>query len=750
MAELPVLIQDLALILAVACITTLIFKKLNQPLVLGYIVAGFLAGPHFSYTPSVADTASIKVWSDIGVIFLLFSLGLDFSVKKLIKAGGTAFLSAFIIIVGMMLLGLTVGWSFGWKRMDALFLGGMIAMSSTTIIYKAFADLGISQKSFAKTVISILVVEDILAIVLMVLLTTMSVKSTFAGTDLLYNISKLLFFIILWFVVGIYAIPEFLKRARRLMTGEILLVTVMALCFAMVYIAAEVGFSAAFGAFVMGSILSETLESEAIEKLITPIKDLFGAVFFVSVGMMVDPAMISQYALPIIVITLAVIIGQSFFGSLGVLFTGRPLNIALQCGFSLTQIGEFAFIIASLGVSLGVTSNFLYPIVVAVSVITTFITPYMIKFAGPASEYASAHLPHRWTVFLQKYSSGSNTVGDTGVWHRLIVALVRITVIYSVLSLAVIILCINFVNPVILEFVPGIWGRLLCTLLTILIMSPFLRAIVAKKNHSVEARSLLRTNDFNRGMVLLTVIVRGVIAVSFISVVISNYFQGSIVLISAVAMIAVILIVLSQWMKKRSILMERRFMQNLNFKEYQYNMKNGRQAFVTDLLSNDLHITDIEFPYDYDYAGKTLEQLNWRNRFGISVVSILRGGKRINIPGPKTCLYPGDKLQILATDEQIVAFSRKLEDLAWKVREEADTSSEMVLKKVVILENSVFVGTTIRDAGIREKYNCLVVGIEYTDGKIVVPDVDRILVAGEILWIVGEPKNLMWLANAGK
>lgn len=750
MAELPVLIQDLALILAVACITTLIFKKLNQPLVLGYIVAGFLAGPHFAYTPSVADTASIDVWSDIGVIFLLFSLGLDFSVKKLIKAGGTAFLSAFIIIVGMMFLGLLVGWSFGWKRMDSLFLGGMIAMSSTTIIYKAFADLGISQKSFAKTVISILVVEDILAIVLMVLLTTMSVKSTFAGTDLLYNISKLLFFIILWFVVGIYAIPEFLKRVRRLMTKEILLVTVMALCFAMVYIAAKVGFSSAFGAFVMGSILSETLESDEIEKLVSPIKDLFGAVFFVSVGMMVDPAMIAQHALPIIVITLVVIVGQSFFGSLGVLLTGRPLNIALQCGFSLTQIGEFAFIIASLGVSLGVTSDFLYPIVVAVSVITTFITPYMIKFAGPVSEYASAHLPHRWTNFIQKYSSGSNTVGDMGTWHKLIVALVRITVIYSVLTIAVIILCENFINPFILEFVPGIWGRLACTLLTITVMSPFLRAIVAKKNHSVEARELLRTNDFNRGMVLLTVVVRGVIAIAFISVVISHYFQGSIVLISAVAMVAVVLIVLSQQMKKRSILMERRFIQNLNFKEYQYNMKNGKQAYVTDLLSNDLHITDVEFPYDYDYAGKTLRELDWRNRFGISVVSILRGGKRINIPGPSTRLYPGDKLQVLATDEQIVAFSKKLDDLAWKVRESDDNVSEMVLKKVVILDNSVFVGTTIRDAGIREKYNCLVVGIEYNDGKIAVPDVDRQLVSGDILWIVGEPKNLMGLASAEK
>lgn len=750
MAELPILIQDLTLILVVACITTLIFKKLNQPLVLGYILAGFITGPHFSYTPTVADPASIKVWSDIGVIFLLFSLGLDFSVKKLIKAGGTAFTSASIIIAGMMFLGIVVGWAFGWQKMDSLFLGGMIAMSSTTIIYKAFADMGISQKSFAKTVISILVVEDILAIVLMVLLTTMSVKSSFEGGDLLYNISKLLFFIILWFVVGIYAIPGILKRLRRLMTKEILLLTVMALCFAMVYIASEVGFSSAFGAFVMGSILSETLESEEIEKLVSPIKDLFGAVFFVSVGMMVDPDMIAQYVLPIVILTIVVILGQSFFGTLGVLLSGHPLNIAIQCGFSLTQIGEFAFIIASLGVSLGVTSTHLYPIVVAVSVITTFMTPYMIKLAGPASEYVTRKLPVKWLDYLKKYSAGSNTLGNNGQWRRLLTALLRITVIYSVLTIACMIMCISFINPFILEYIPGTWGKVTCSLLTVLLMSPFLRAIVAKKNHSVEFAALMKTNDFNRGMLLLTVVARGVIAIIFISVVLSRYFPGSIVIVSIVAMFAVVLIVLSQWMKKRSILMERTFMQNLNFKEYQYNMKNGKQAYVTDLLSNDLHITDMEFPNDYDYAGKTLRELNWRNRFGISVVSILRGGKRINIPGPDTCLYPGDKLQVLATDSQIMAFSKKLEDLAWKVSEENQNVSEMVLKKVVILEKSIFVGTSIRSARIRERFNCLVVGIEHSDGDIAVPDVDRLLVPGDILWIVGEPKSLMDFANAGK
>ena len=385
MAELEPMIKDLALILIFAGVMTLIFKKLGQPLVLGYIVAGFLAGPHFGLLPSVVDTVNVHLWSDIGVIFLLFALGLEFSFKKILKVGGTAVVAALVIIVGMIFLGFTVGSVFGWQRMDALFLGGMIAMSSTTIIYKAFDDLGLRKKQFTGLVLSILILEDILAVVLMVLLSTIAVSNSVNGYELVRSIAKLIFFLVLWFVVGLYVIPILLKKARKMLSGETLLVVALGLCFGMVVFAAAMGFSAAFGAFIMGSILAETLEAERIDKLVSPVKDLFGAIFFVSVGMMVDPAMILHYALPIILITITVIVGQATFATLGVLISGQSFKTALECGFSLTQIGEFAFIIAALGQSLKVTSDFLYPIVVAVSVITIFITPYMIRMAEPAS-----------------------------------------------------------------------------------------------------------------------------------------------------------------------------------------------------------------------------------------------------------------------------------------------------------------------------------------------------------------------------
>ena len=405
MSELSPLIIDLALILMCAGLTTLIFKRLKQPLVLGYIVAGFIASPHMPYTPSVQDTNDIKLWADIGVIFLLFALGLEFSFKKLMKVGGTAIIAACSVILVMIVLGVLVGMSFGWDRMDCIYLGGMLAMSSTTIIYKAFDDMGLRQQRFAGLVLSVLILEDILAIVLMVMLSTLAVSQNFEGMEMVQSVVKLVFFLVLWFVVGIYIIPTFLKRVRKWMSAETLLVVAVGMCFLMVVLAAEAGFSAAFGAFMMGSILAETVEAESIEKLVAPVKDLFGAIFFVSVGMMVDPAMIVEYKIPIIVITLTILLGQSILGSGSFVLAGQPLKVAMQCGFSLTQIGEFAFIIASLGVSLNVTSDFLYPIVVAVSVITTFTTPYMIRLSGPAYNWASKRIPSKWMGLLEHCSS---------------------------------------------------------------------------------------------------------------------------------------------------------------------------------------------------------------------------------------------------------------------------------------------------------------------------------------------------------
>lgn len=747
MSHLAPLIADLALILISASLMTLLFKKLKQPLVLGYVVAGFLASPHLSFTPSVMDTANIRTWADIGVIFLLFALGLEFSFKKIVKVGGPAIIAACTIIFCMILVGVAVGTSFGWKRMDCIFLGGMIAMSSTTIIYKAFDDLGILKKQFTGLVLSVLILEDILAIVLMVMLSTMAVSNNFEGTEMLESVAKLLFFLILWFVVGIYLIPELLKRCRKLMSDETMLIVSLGLCFGMVVIAAHTGFSAAFGAFIMGSILAETLEAEHIEQLVKPVKDLFGAIFFVSVGMMVDPGMIVEYAIPILVITLAVIVGQSLFGTLGVLLSGQPLKTAMQCGFSLTQIGEFAFIIASLGVSLNVTSHFLYPIVVAVSVITTFLTPYMIRLAEPASNFVDAHMPKRWKGFLDRYTSGSRAVNHDSLWKRLIVSLVRITVVYSIVCVAIVAVSFRFLVPLCKEGLPGVWGALVAAFVTILFLAPFLRAIMIKKNHSMEFVTLWNDNRGNRAPLVATIVLRILLAVSFVMFVIAGLFKMSVGLVFGVALLLVIVMILSRQLKRQSILIERKFFQNLRSRDIRAEyMGEKKPEYAGRLLSRDLHLADYVVPGESGWVGKTLAELNFGKEYGVHVVSILRGKKRINIPGAMDRLFPQDKLQVIATDEELNRFGEEMAKVS-----ELDTDvvekSETILRQFRIDAGSPFLGKTLKEAGIREKYHCLIAGVERGSDELHAPDPHEPFAEGDVVWIVGEKADVYKLVG---
>ena len=748
MSELAPLISDLALILICAGVMTLVFKRLKQPLVLGYIVAGFLASPHFTLTPSVIDTASIHTWSEIGVIFLLFALGLEFSFKKLMKVGGTAVIAACAIIFSMIMIGMTVGWTFGWKSMDCLYLGGMLAMSSTTIIYKAFDDLGLRQQRFAGLVLSILIIEDILAIVLMVLLSTVAVSQNFEGGEMVFSIGKLVFFLILWFVVGIYLIPIFLKRSKKWVSSETMLILSLAMCFGMVVLAAKVGFSPAFGAFIMGSILAETVEAETIEKLVAPVKDLFGAIFFVSVGMMVDPAMIVEYIGPIITITLAILLGQTIFGTCGVILSGQPLKVAMQCGFSLTQIGEFAFIIASLGVSLNVTSSFLYPIVVAVSVITTFLTPYMIRLAVPAYNLVEKKMPEKWKLMLERYTAGSQTVNSENYWKKLLMDISKIVAIYMVLCIAVILLSFQFVMPFFRLVMPEFWAKMAGATFMIVCISPFLRAIVMKKNHSIEFQALWNDNRFNRAPLVSTIVFRMMIAVGFILFIIKSLFQASTMLVIAIALVLVVLMVLSRRLKKQSIFMERTFMQNLNFRDTHEEFQGKkRPKYEGHLLSRDLHLSDFDIPADSLWAGYTLKDLNFGKKYGVHVASIIRGMHRINIPGANVRLFPGDTIQVIGTDEQLSEFSRQVERVSNAAEENEIEKREMHLKQFVVDGESPFLNMSIMNSGIRNDYRCLVVGVEKESGNLMSPEAHMLLEDGDVVWVVGEKEDVYRLVN---
>ena len=411
------MIQDLCIIMLTAGITSLLFKLFKQPVVLGYIVAGMFVGPHMLGESWVSNAGNVETWGEIGVLFLLFSLGLEFSFKKLIKVGATAVTGAGVIVVGMMCTGMLTAHLLGWNSMNALFLGGMLCMSSTTIVFKAIEEAGLQSHRFAGVCFGILIVEDLFAVVLMVLLTSIAVKNEFEGQELIWQVGKLITYIIMWFVLGITIIPTFLKKFKKHLNNETLTIFSIGLCLGMVLLAVQAGFSSALGAFIMGSVLAETIEAERIEHLVQPVKNIFGAIFFVSVGMMINPALLVQYWLPIIIITIVVIAGQIFFGSIGTLLSGQPLRVALQTGFSLVQIGEFAFIIASLGQSLRVTDAKLYPIVVAVSVITTFLTPYIMRLAYPTLDFLESHMNEHTRKMLDSYTERKNQ-SESGKKHN--------------------------------------------------------------------------------------------------------------------------------------------------------------------------------------------------------------------------------------------------------------------------------------------------------------------------------------------
>lgn len=742
-------ISDLAIILISAGIVTLLFKRLKQPLVLGYIVAGFLAGPHMPYTPSVSDMTSIHTWADIGVIFLMFTLGLEFSFKKIVKMGVGPIIAACSVMFCMMSVGSMVGHFFGWGSMNSLFLGGMLAMSSTTIIYKAFDDLGLRQQKFASEVLSVLILEDILGILLMVVLSAVAVSRKFEGMALVGSLLQLGFFLILWFVVGVYVIPIFLRKAHRLMNRETLLVVSIGLCFLLVVVAQKAGYSSAFGAFMMGSILAETLEAEQIERVVSPVKDLFGAIFFVSVGMLVDPAVLATYWLPILVICLAIIAGQAVFGTTSFLLSGQPLRIAVQGGFSLAQIGEFAFILASLGTTLGVTSDFLYPVVVAVSIITTFFTPYMIRAARPTYQWFERIVPANVMQRLaERGTKAAPTIAhEEGVWKRLLTALVSQVGAYLTLSVAVILISFSVLLSLSRALLGHWWGNAVCGLLTLIVSSPFLRAIVMRKNHSEEWKELSRQGRLHRMALWLTFVSRYAIAAAAVYYVF-NFLSPLWWPWHVAAAIAVVgLFIASRQIKWISIKMERTFLQNLRSREARALADGTEPGYAGRLTNRNIHIAELEVPDNSAWAGCRLRELAFSHEDGVMIAAIVRGAHRINVPDGEAMIFPTDRIEVIGSDDSLQHFQQRMqsEQTAYPL-----ATSRLQLRRLLIRQGSPFIGLALRDSNIRSAYHCMVVGFEDSDGNIIPATAERVIHRNDVLWVVGEDDHLTTLRSKAR
>ncbi|MFT4023760.1 MAG: cation:proton antiporter, partial [Flavihumibacter sp.] len=568
MAHLPKLIEDLALILLAAGITTLLFRRLKQPLVLGYIIAGFLVGPHTHIMPTVVDTENINVWAEIGVIFLLFSLGLEFSFKKLARVGGAASVTAIVKVVGILGLGYMAGQWMGWSSMDSIFLGGILCISSTTIVIRALEELGLKNKQFARIVFGSLIIEDLVAILLLVLLSTLAVSRQFAGMEMLLSVGKLIFFLSLWFLSGIFILPTILKKAKKLLNDEILLIVSLALCLCLVVLATHTGFSPALGAFVMGSILAETTLAERIEHLIIPVKDLFGAVFFVSVGILIDPTAMLEHGWAIFWVTLLTIFGKMIATTFGALLSGQPLKQSLQVGMSMAQIGEFAFIVATLGITLGVTSDFLFPVAVGASAITTFTTPYFIKLSEPFYNLLVKVLPPRWMNSIKRYSSGAQNIQAESEWKGVLQSYAVIVGMNAVIAIAIILLTTTFLAPISRKYIESQWlAHLLVMLITIGFASPFFWAMMVRKPQSSAFTDLWLDRKYNRGPLLIIEVSRNILAVLIFGLLLDRLYSSSVALVAGLVIFTVVMFIFSKKLQHFYARIESRFLKNLNARE---------------------------------------------------------------------------------------------------------------------------------------------------------------------------------------
>lgn len=743
MNHLPPMIIDLALILGAAAVSTLIFSKLRQPVVLGYLIAGFAVGPHFPLWPTVADSESVKLWAEIGVIFLLFGLGLEFSFKKLAKVGKSAFIAATFEIITMTAVGYLFGQALGWKTMDSIYLGAILSMSSTTIIIRAFDEAGLKGKAFANLVFGILIVEDLMAILLMVILSAISIPGSFSGSNLAFLSGRLIFFLLIWFLVGIYLLPTLLRKMRSLLSNEIMLILSIALCLFMVVLATKANFSAALGAFVMGSILAETEEGTRIEHLMVSVKDLFAAVFFVSVGMMIDPSILKEHFGVVVLITLITVVGKLLGSGFGAVISGRSLKISTKAGMSLAQIGEFSFIIATLGVSLNVVSEFLYPIVIAVSAVTTFTTPYMIRYSDPMYTWIEKRLPKVFLDRLGQYERAMATDGKESsiklLWRTYGLSILLNSVVVLSIGLGAATLAL----PIIISaFGDTAAVRFFSCLVALVACSPFLSAVVfktPKKIASTETESKLRLSRLQVGLT----IVRSIIGLVLIEVIINRFSKSLMLPLVVLVVTPLSLYFFRAYIGRFYSMIEDKFLQNLNAKEIS-EMKS--LASMPQLAPWDASLTKVTLTADSRIAGQTLEECKFRSATGATIGMIDRGSRRIFAPSRSERLLPGDEIFLIGTEEQIVTARDLIHPQVSITALPHD--DDYSLQSLNIEENSPYVKKSIRQAGFGEQYGGLIVGIERSGNRILNPESNVVLEPGDVVWIFGHQTKIKDLRKA--
>ena len=729
--HLEALVADLALIMVASGIVTVIFRKLKQPAVLGYILAGFLISPNFEYLPTVVDHADITTLADIGVIFLMFGLGLEFSFKKLAQVGGSAFTVAATVMAMMILVGAGIGSLLGWGKMDCIFLGGMISMSSTMIILKSYEEYNLMREQFAQMVLGALVFEDVAGIFMLAVLSTISVGQNASGPALAQQILIMVIYLVVWILIGVYLIPSILKRISGLLNDELILIVSAALCLLMVVIANLIGFSSALGAFLAGSILAGTIQSERIRYLVKPVKDLFGAIFFVSVGMMIVPSMLIQYIVPIIIITIVVIIGQMTFSVIGILLSGQSLRTAIRGGFSMMQIGEFSFIVATLGMSFGVISEFLYPIIVCVSVITAFATPFFIKGSEPFYKFLDKKLPNKVKAALRRNTSESQTRdAHDKDWN---------------------------------QYIKNISIRTgACSSILFLLMLPVINVMF--DSNTVLFYKLWVKHRSNHLPLITMRALRTLIAACFIALVLRKIFHIPFIILVLIAVIPMIFIIRSAWLNGVTIAMEKRFIANFSQRTLDKAKKDRTRHKNYRWLDESLYVVEFEI-IDPDFK-KTIIEFTKRRDFVVTIIRIIRKDSYVNMPSADEIIQYGDVLQMIGTWDEVDACTLLLEkDDAIKYTDSDDKTlkdfmygqrfegvpeeGELVCVPIKLDGDSKFIRKSIKNCGLRQAFGATIIGIERGALPIVSPDINTVLAKDDIVWLIGGEKMVSRLIRSG-
>ena len=738
--HLPELISDLAVILLTGGVVTVIFKRLNQPLVLGYILAGFLIGPYMPFFFNVTDSASISTWSEIGIIILMFGLGLEFNLHKLASVGGTAIITALTEVGGMLLFGYLVGQAMGWGAMDSVFLGGMLSMSSTTIIIKAFGDLGVAKERFAQLVFGTLVIEDIAGIFMMIILSTISVGQSISGLGLALKLGMLVLYLALWLILGIYLLPTLLNKASPLMSDETLLIVSLGICFGMVLLADALGFSSALGAFLAGSLLAGTVHAERVEHLTQGVKDLFGAVFFISVGMMLDPSMVVKYIVPIVIITLVTIVGKLFFSSLGVLLSGQSLKNAVHCGCSLAQIGEFAFIIASLGLSLGVIADYIYPIIIAVSVITTLTTPFFIKHGDNIYAFVVKILPENLARKLESYTDEDQSEKEQDSdWSAFLQRYVRKTALYGVIMAGMEIIGRYWLLPFLQAALPSDTAAKAVTLVAIYLgMALFIRPML--DTHSPQYTTLwLKKRSFHLPLMALSGI--RILIIAFIAFIPLRSVAGiGSVWLLPVIVAALLLASRMGWLASAYFNVEARFLTNFNERQLQ---RFADSSECEQWLDERLYVDS--FPCPAEYSGRSLKSLGWGRIFGVNVIKLVHGKRHRNMPSGSAQPASGDKVFVVGEKENLrsLRLGLSLEErddmptLREYINAEDGADTALFSYALTVSKGDKLDGSSIKDSGIRENYDCMILGLQRGNLPVVQPDVNMTIQSNDIVWILG-------------